>query len=105
MGRGRRCTTTFDTCILTGPATWRSQRWFQMYKIHHWGREHWHPEFMEYEEKTLPYLPKAYRSKDYMKKKGLGRRYNKYLPKLTIPLEDEAAVYKLPKTKYEKDQF
>ena len=60
---------------------------------------------MEYEEKTLPYLPKAYRSKDYMKKKGLGRRYNKYLPKLTIPLEDEAAVYKLPKTKYEKDQF
>ena len=37
-----------------------------------------------------------------MKKKGLGRRYNKYLPKLTIPLEDQAAVYKLPNTKYEK---
>ena len=65
-------------------------------------REHWHPEFMQYEEKTFPYLPKAFRKEDYMKKKGLGRRYNKYLPKLTIPLEDQAAVYKLPNTKYEK---
>jgi len=80
----------------------RRKRWFQMYKIHHWGREHWHPEFMQYEEKTFPYLPKAFRKEDYMKKKGLGRRYNKYLPKLTIPLEDQAAVYKLPNTKYEK---
>ena len=33
-----------------------------------------------------------------MKKKGLGRRYSKHLPKLTIPLEDRAAVYKLPKS-------
>ena len=66
--------------------------------------EHWHPEFMEYEEKTHPYQAKAFRSEDWMKKKGLGRRYNKYLPKLSIPLEDEAAVYKLPKTEYEKDQ-
>ena len=38
-----------------------------------------------------------------MKKKGLGRRYSKYLPKLKLPLEDKAAVYKLPKSLvYEK---
>lgn len=67
--------------------------------------EHWHPEFMEYGEMTHPYQPKAYRSEDWMKKKGLGRRYSKYHPKLSIPLEDEALVYKLPKTNYEKDQF
>ena len=60
---------------------------------------------MEYGEKNNPYLPKAYRSQDFMKKKGLGRRYNKYLPKLSVPLEDQAAVYKLPNTKYEKDEF
>ena len=60
---------------------------------------------MEFGEKSNPYLPKAKRSQDFMKKKGLGRRYNRYLPKLTIPLEDQTAVYKLPKTKYEKDQF
>ena len=40
-----------------------------------------------------------------MKKKGLGRRYSKHLPKLTIPLEDKAAVYKLPKSLvYEKHE-
>jgi len=83
----------------------RRKRWFQMYKIHHWGREVWHPEFTEYEEKSMPYLPKAYRKEDFMKKKGLGRRYNKHLPKLTVPLEETAAVYKLPKTKYEKPDF
>ena len=66
-------------------------------------REHWHPEFEAYEEKTNPYLPKAYRKEDFMKKKGLGRRYSKYLPKLKLPLEDKAAVYKLPKSLvYEK---
>jgi len=83
----------------------RRKRWFQMYKVHHWGREHWHPEFEAYEEKNNPYLPKAYRAEDYMKKKGLGRRYNKHLPKLSIPLEDKAAVYKLPKSLvYEKPE-
>jgi len=76
----------------------RRKRWFQMYKIHHWGREHWHPEFEAYEEKNNPYLPKAFRKEDFMKKKGLGRRYSKHLPKLTIPLEEKAAVYKLPKS-------
>lgn len=53
----------------------------------------------------MPYLPKAFRKEDFMKKKGLGRRYNKHLPKLTVPLEETAAVYKLPKTKYEKPDF
>merc|ERR1712172_196729 len=52
----------------------RRKRWFQMYKVHHWGREHWHPEFMEYGEKNNPYLPKAYRSQDFMKKKRSGKK-------------------------------
>lgn len=64
----------------------------------HLFREHWHPEFEAYEEKNNPYLPKAFRKEDFMKKKGLGRRYSKLLPKLTIPLEERAAVYKLPKS-------
>ena len=68
-------------------------------------REHWHPEFEAYKEKVNPYLPKAFRKEDFMKKKGLGRRYSKHLPKLTIPLEDKAAVYKLPKSLvYEKHE-
>ena len=75
------------------------------YNLILFSREVWHPEFTEYEEKHMPYLPKAFRKEDYMKKKGLGRRYSKYLPKLSVPLEDQAAVYKLPKTKYEKPEF
>ena len=50
-------------------------------------------------------MPKAFRKEDFMKKKGLGRRYSKHNPKLTIPLEDEAAVYKLPNTKYKKPEL
>merc|ERR1712241_400001 len=82
----------------------RRRRWFQMYKVHHWGREQWHPEFMEYKERRPPYVPKAFRKEDFMKKKGLGRRYSRYNPKLSVPLEEHAAVYKLPKTKYEKPE-
>ena len=67
-------------------------------------REQWHPEFMEYKERRPPYVPKAFRKEDFMKKKGLGRRYSRYNPKLTVPLEEHAAVYKLPKTKYEKPE-
>jgi len=76
----------------------RRRRWFQMYKVSHLGKEHWHPEFESYDNKKNRYIPKALRPEDYMRKKGLGRRYNKFLPKLTVPLEEKAAVYKLPKT-------
>lgn len=58
---------------------------------------------MEVKENNPPYVPKAMRKEDYMRKKGLGRRYNKYLPKLTVPLEDTAAIYKLPETKYKPE--
>jgi len=81
----------------------RRRRWFQMAKVAHSGREHWHPEFMEVKENNPPYVPKAMRKEDYMRKKGLGRRYNKYLPKLTVPLEETAAIYKLPETKYKPE--
>jgi len=76
----------------------RNRRWFQMYKVSHLGKEHWHPEFMSLDENQHRYIPKALRPEDFMRKKGLGRRYSKWQPKLSIPLEDKAAVYKLPKT-------
>lgn len=78
----------------------RRRRWFQMAKVSHLGKEHWHPEFMSLDDKRHRYIPKALRPEDYMRKKGLGRRYNKWKPKLTIPLEDRPAVYKLPTTEY-----
>jgi len=76
----------------------RRRRWFQMYKVSHLGKEHWHPEFETYDEKNNRYIPKALRPEEFMRKKGLGRRYSKWLPKLSIPLEEKAAVYKLPKS-------
>jgi len=79
----------------------RRRRWFQMAKISHLGREHWHPEFESLDEKNPRYIPKALRPHDFMRKKGLGRRYGKHMPKLNIPLEEKAAIYKLPKVAYE----
>jgi len=76
----------------------RRRRWFQMYKVSHLGRNHWHPEFETLDEPHGKYIPKAMRPEEYMRKKGLGRRYNRYAPKLTVPLEETAAVYKLPKS-------
>jgi len=82
----------------------RRNRWFQMAKISHLGREHWHPEFESLDEKKNRYIPKALRPHDFMKKKGLGRRYGKHLPKLSIPLEEKATVYKLPNVNYEPEE-
>eukprot|EP00092_Neocalanus_flemingeri_P010485 GFUD01011296.1.p1 GENE.GFUD01011296.1~~GFUD01011296.1.p1 ORF type:complete len:107 (-),score=25.69 GFUD01011296.1:15-335(-) len=79
----------------------RRRRWFQMYKISHLGKEHWHPEFETYDEKNHRYIPKAKRPEDFMRKKGLGRRYSKWQPKLSIPLEEKAVVYKLPNVSYQ----
>jgi len=76
----------------------RRRRWFQMCKVSHLGRNHWHPEFETLDEPHGKYIPKAMRPEEFMRKKGLGRRYNKYAPKLAVPLEDTAAVYKLPKS-------
>ena len=61
-------------------------------------RNHWHPEFETLDQPQGKYIPKAMRPEDWMRKKGLGRRYNRYAPKLAVPLEEKAAVYKLPKT-------
>ena len=54
-------------------------------------RNHWHPEFESLDPPKGRYIPKAMRPEDFMRKKGLGRRYNKFAPKLTVPLEDAAA--------------
>lgn len=68
-------------------------------------REHWHPEFESLDENQHGYIPKAKRPEPWMMKKGLGRRYNKHLPKLAVPMEDTAAVYRLPKTlEYEPEE-
>lgn len=83
----------------------RRRRWFQMYKVSHLGKEHWHPEFESLDENQHGYIPKAKRPEPWMMKKGLGRRYNKHLPKLAVPMEDTAAVYRLPKTvEYEPEE-
>jgi len=82
----------------------RRRRWFQQYKVSHLGRNHWHPEFESLDKPRGKYIPKAMRPEDFMRKKGLGRRYNKYAPNLTVPLEDAAAVYKLPKIEYQPEE-
>jgi len=83
----------------------RRRRWFQMAKVSHMGKEHWHPEFKSLDEQSHRYIPKGYRE-PWQRKKGLGRRYSKYAPKLQIPLPDEpVSVYNLPKsTRYVKPE-
>lgn len=83
----------------------RRRRWFQMAKVSHLGREHWHPEFKTLDEQQNRYIPKWYRE-PWQRKKGLGRRYSKHAPKLKIPLQDEPlSVHELPKsTRYVKPE-
>jgi len=65
----------------------RRGRWFQMYKISHLGKEHFHPEFKQYDEVKHRYLPRAFRER-WETRPGLGRRYSRKLPKLRVPLEE-----------------
>jgi len=83
----------------------RRRRWFQMAKVSHLGREHWHPEFKTLDEGQHRYIPKWYRE-PWQRKKGLGRRYSKFAPKMKIPLQDEPlSVHSLPKsTRYVKPE-
>ena len=51
-------------------------------------RQHWHPEFKQYDEARHRYVPKGYRE-PWQRKYGLGRRYSKNAPKVTVPLQDK----------------
>merc|ERR1712059_82789 len=79
----------------------RRRRWFQMYKVDQHGKQHWHPEFKQWDEEKSRYIPKWFRE-PWMRKKGLHRRDHKYAPKVTVPLQDKVSVYKLPDVKYNK---
>jgi len=82
----------------------RRRRWFQMYKISHLGKEHWHPEFKSLDEEQHRYIPRAFRER-FQTQKGLGRRYSRKAPKLEVPLKEKAAVYELPKhVKYQRPE-
>lgn len=70
----------------------RRGRWFQMYKISHLGKEHFHPEFKQYDEVRHRYLPRAFRER-WQTKPGLGRRYSRRLPKLQVPLKEDTGPF------------
>jgi len=79
----------------------RRRRWFQMYKVDQAGRQHWHPEFKQYDETRHRYVPKGYRE-PWQRKYGLGRRYSKNAPKVTVPLQDKVSEFQMPDTRYNK---
>jgi len=79
----------------------RRRRWFQMYKVDQHGRQHWHPEFKQYDEERHRYVPKAYRE-PWQRKYGMGRRYSKNAPKVTVPLQDKVSEFQMPDTRYNK---
>jgi len=81
----------------------RRRRWFQMYKVDQHGKQHWHPEFKQYDEEINRYIPKWYRE-PWQRKKGLGRRDSKYAPKVSVPLQDKVSVYNMPDVKYNKEK-
>jgi len=79
----------------------RRRRWFQMYKVDQHGKQHWHPEFKQYDEERHRYIPRAFRQLKH-NKKGFERRFTKNSPKVTVPLQDEVSVYNMPDIKYNK---
>jgi len=81
---------------------YRRRRWWHMYKYDFLGKEHWHPEFINTDEKTDRFVPKGMRE-PWTRKGTLNRRYNKFDPKLQIPLKDKIAVWTVPDTKYKDD--
>ena len=64
-------------------------------------RQHWHPEFKQYDETRHRYVPKGYRE-PWQRKYGLGRRYSKNAPKVTVPLQDKVSEFQMPDTRYNK---
>eukprot|EP00088_Acartia_fossae_P007972 TRINITY_DN1374_c0_g1_i7.p1 TRINITY_DN1374_c0_g1~~TRINITY_DN1374_c0_g1_i7.p1 ORF type:complete len:174 (+),score=48.04 TRINITY_DN1374_c0_g1_i7:40-522(+) len=77
----------------------RRRRWWHMQKFDPLGKEHWHPEFVNYDQKELKYIPKGMRPA-WTRRRGLARRYNKFLPKIEVPLKDKVAVWRAPDRTY-----
>jgi len=80
----------------------RRQRWWHMYKYDFLGKEHWHPEFVNADVKKNTYIAKGKRE-PWTRQGKYNRRYNKFQPKLQVPLKDKIAVYSVPSMRY-KDQ-
>jgi len=76
------------------------RRWWHMQKIDPMGKEHWNPEFISCDEKVDKYIPRGLRPA-WTRKGTLNRRYNKFAPKIKVPLSDtKTAVWALPDMKY-----
>ena len=58
-------------------------------------RQHWHPEFKQYDEERHRYVPKCYRE-PWQRKWGLGRRYSENAPKVTVPLQEKVTPQPQP---------
>ncbi|XP_023334071.1 39S ribosomal protein S30, mitochondrial [Eurytemora carolleeae] len=82
----------------------RRRPWWHMKNIDFLGKEHWHPEFVNTDEKRHKYIAKGMRE-PWTRKGELNRRYNKFQPKIAFPLKEKLAVYEVPESKYkgEKD--
>jgi len=81
----------------------RRRRWWHMRKFDPLGKEHWHPEFITADEKRDYYIPKGMRE-PWTRKGQLNRRYNKFQPKIRVPLRDKIAVYEVPSLEYKDDE-
>jgi len=79
----------------------RRRRWFQMAKVDQHGKQHWHPEFKQYDEERHRYVPKCYRE-PWQRKWGLGRRYSENAPKVTVPLQEKVSEFQMPDVRYNK---
>jgi len=88
-----------DHNILAWMGIERRRRWWHMRKNDPLGKEHWDPEFINTDEKTDRYIPKGMRP-EWQRKGKLNKRYNKYNPRIQVPLKDKIAVYSVPDVKY-----
>jgi len=81
----------------------RRRPWWYMSKIDFLGKEHWHPEFVNTDEKRDRYIPKGLRE-PWTRKGTLNRRYNKFQPKIRVPLKEKIAVYEVPSMEYKGEE-
>jgi len=92
-----------DSNVMAWMGVERRRRWWHMRKMDPLGKEHWDPEFISTDEKTDRYIPKGMRP-EWTRKGKLNRRYNKFNPRIQVPLKDKIARYSLPDMKYNGDE-
>merc|ERR1712032_1252509 len=82
----------------TIPGYWPDEdRQHGLLLIHHRVNNH----MKQYDEERHRYVPKAYRE-PWQRKYGLGRRYSKNAPKVTVPLQDKVSEFQMPDMRYNK---